>query len=201
MTNEQFFDWMKSLYGAFGKNAPALHVVAAAFKRVDSLPDGFFAFAAEQLEDRDTLPANLGRELRSSLWPQYLAQHPAKRAREDCPDCCNARVRFCWGNDVHSGRWQYFAVPCPSCQRGNRHAPATLHELLDHGVDIMPADYSGGPVGYDRDHGYGCLYPRGLMSGAQQPIPVGELADPRAAQRKRALSPEEREDYANAEAF
>lgn len=88
MDNQRFFDWMRNLYGAFGKNAPQAHVVTAAFNRVGNLPDRFFSYASERLQEREALPQNLGRELRSVLWPEFLTAHPELRSRaDDCPEC------------------------------------------------------------------------------------------------------------------
>ena len=88
MDNLQFLSWMKTLYGTFGKAASQAHVVDAAYRRVEGMPDAFFTFALEKLEDLDALPQNLGRELRTVLWPEYLAAHPEKRSYADtCPEC------------------------------------------------------------------------------------------------------------------
>jgi hypothetical protein len=88
MNNETFLGWMKNLYGTFGKPAPQLHVVTAAYQRVEGLPDRFFDFALERLQDREMLPQNLGRELRVVLWPEFLEAHPELRSHvADCPEC------------------------------------------------------------------------------------------------------------------
>ena len=88
MDNLRFFDWMKQLYGTFGKAAPQAHVVDAAYKRIEGLPDSFFPFAEEKLQDREMLPQNIGRELRTILWPEFLSVHPELRSYADyCPEC------------------------------------------------------------------------------------------------------------------
>jgi len=88
MDETQFLAWMKTLYGTFGKPPPQAHVVEAAYRRVEGLPDRFFAYALDRLQEREALPQNLGRDLRVVLWPDFLSAHPELRSRAgDCPEC------------------------------------------------------------------------------------------------------------------
>lgn len=100
MDRQGFTYWLQRIYAAFGKT-PNAATMSAVFRRVDGLPDGFFEYAAERLEDRETLPGNLGRELRHVLWPEYLEKNPQLRARTvGCRDCDPEMPGFFWAWDA-----------------------------------------------------------------------------------------------------
>ena len=89
MNKEVFAEWIRDMYATFGKAAPSQAIMAAVFRRIDSMPTGFLEYAQDRLQDRDTLPQNLGRELRNVLWPEYLQAHPEIRGRETVYGCNN----------------------------------------------------------------------------------------------------------------
>lgn len=201
MNRQTFDDAMTEVFAVFGLNPKAEGILGVWFRKVEFIPDEAVGYIAEQLCEGESLPRNVPLAMKR-LWFDWRAKNPQKVAREDCPHCRNTGVRQCWWDDVNTGRWVYFAVPCPVCQQGNPHCPESLHELEDRGVVIMPVDYSGGPVAFDRDHGYGCLHPVALdTSKPREKMHLGRLPDARAGQRTRALTDEERDDYAQAEAF
>lgn len=139
MDNQRFFDWMKNLYGAFGKNAPQAHVVTAAFGRVGTLPDGFFIFAAEKLQDREVLPQNLGRELHNVLWPEYRSMHPEICSYADnCPECDGrgAIVVRLADPEGRPGHGHDMAFPCV-CQVGQDEG-WTWERIHEAGYQIEP---------------------------------------------------------------
>lgn len=90
MNRQTFTDALRRIYAAHGKTFSDSVAVTSIFRRVDTLPDGFIAWAADKLEDSPDLPKNLGYHLKHSLWPDYLEANPGLRAsyrRDACPQC------------------------------------------------------------------------------------------------------------------
>lgn len=188
MTKLDFSDWLNSLYGSFGKAKPQPHVLESVYKRVETLPDGFFAFAMERLEDRDSLPANLGFELRRNLWSEYLQQNPSLLARHaeqvGCDNCRNSRAPgMLWAKDATG---HVYAFPCvcnatPSLAHLKHWTRAQLFGAgfsLDVFSNTAPADDS---LAFSR--------PKKLQG-------LGEIVDVAAKDRTRHLPAREREAYA-----
>lgn len=181
MDRQNFTYWLQRVYAAFGKT-PNAATMSAVFRRVDGLPDGFFEYAAERLEDREALPVNLGRELRRVLWPEYLEKKPGLRAREPQPGCNQCAggmpgIIWAYGHDGHR-----YALPCvcnslPSLAHlrhwTRREVEAAGLSLFD---STMPVQAGGN------------------AQSLQRPA-VGEVADGRARERMRHLPEQERVDY------
>jgi len=182
MDKVRFAEWIRGVYAAFGKAAPAQGVMAAVYRRIDGLPDGFLAFAAEQLEDRDSLPANLGRELRRVLWPEYLEKNPELRAREQprgCRECAGSPdpgIIWAWSRDGHR-----YALPCV-CNT----VPSLAHIQHWTLADVEAADL----LLYDP------LAPEVPERVTRRRVAVGQVEDNRARERVRHLPVQERVDYA-----
>ena len=171
MDNQRFFDWMKNLYGAFGKNAPQAHVVTAAFGRVGTLPDGFFIFAAEKLQDREVLPQNLGRELHTVLWPEYRSLHPEICSYADnCPECDGrgAIVVRLVDPQGRPGRGQDRAFPCV-CKEGQDKG-WTWERIRQAGYEIEPPAPQ--------------MEARARQALARLGVRLGEIPDDRQDQRR-----------------
>jgi hypothetical protein len=169
MDNQRFFDWMRNLYGAFGKNAPQAHVVTAAYNRVGNLPDGFFSFASEKLQDREVLPQNLGRELFSVLWPEYLTAHPELRSLADkCPECDGKGAIVVRLATDRPGRGKDMAFPCV-CQKGHDEG-WTWERIHEAGYQIeQPAPQ---------------MEEKARQALARLGVRLGEIPDDRADQRR-----------------
>lgn len=188
MDSLRFAEWMRTLYGTFGKNNPAQHVIHAVYHRVECLPDSFLAYAMERLEDREVLPANLGRELYRVLWPEYRSQHPELVAREDlrgCNACRTSMPGFIWGYQADGHRY-VFKCRCNDAPQFAHLGAWTPRQIVDAGYLLHDP-----------------LAPAGSQQEAQEPLPVGNIAEKktRANERTRALTDAELDDYAKAEAF
>lgn len=88
MEKTRFSNWMADVYAIFGRNRPQAEIMRVIYERVETLPDGFFDFAKGVISDYDDLPRNMGKLLKTVLWPEYLALHPELKSRADlCPEC------------------------------------------------------------------------------------------------------------------
>lgn len=73
--------------------------------------------------------------------------------------------------------------------------PVSLRELEEQGCEIMPVGYSGGQVAFDRDKGFGCLWPLGMdITAPRRKMRVGVTLC-QDYERLRHLTENEREDY------
>lgn len=89
----------------------------------------------------------------------------------------------------------HFMTPCPVCQQNETRMPMPLAELEAKGAVIMPVDYRGGPVSFDRDNGFGCLHPVSLdTSTPRKTMHVG-VNMKQDFKRVRHLPAGEREEY------
>ena len=182
MNSDQFCDWMKNLYGTFGKPPPQFHVTTAAYDRVCSLPDEFFRYALEKLQDREVLPQNLGRELRVVLWPDFLSVHPELRSHaDDCPECGGQGFIVMTLKDPQGrpGYGKTVGFQCV-CRAG-----------MDEGWTysrIKQAGYEQEP--FDNDRAV-----RSRQALADLGVKLGAVRDDRAFERMQRLSDAERYDY------
>lgn len=200
MRSEKFDDLIRQVYATFGRAMPNGDVKAVIWDKVRDVPDEAVPFLADQLCNRDELPRNVARAL-TEAWGAWKSANPARIVREHCPHCLDEGVFHCWAQEPGKGRWHKFAVPCPYCQTpedGSR-VPADLRAMKAAGVDIMPPDYAGGPVAYDRWRGYGCLWPVELDTSTPRPqmrVGVDMRQDDR---RVRHIPARERQDTVPAE--
>ncbi|MDR2503051.1 MAG: hypothetical protein LBD82_01485 [Deltaproteobacteria bacterium] len=107
-----------AIYAAHGRGVPSGPVLAAIWDRVDSLPDAFMRWAAGELREMETLPANLGLYLHKNLWPLWDEKNRPQQTDPEpsrCPDCTPPYALPGSGFWVwrHSGGslYRYFA-PC-----------------------------------------------------------------------------------------
>lgn len=200
MRQEKFDGMLRQVYATFGRTPPVGDVRAVIWDKIRDVPDEAAPFLADQLCNRDELPRNVARAL-TDAWGAWKSANPARIVREHCPHCLDEGVFHCWAQEPGNGRWHKFAVPCPYCQTpedGSR-VPADLRAMKAAGVDIMPPDYAGGPVAYDRQRGYGCLWPVELDTSTPRPqmrVGVDMRQDDR---RVRHIPARERQDVAQAE--
>lgn len=200
MRQEKFNALLRQVYATFGRTPPVSDVRDVIWDKIRDVPDEAVPFMADQLCNRDELPRNVARAL-SEAWGAWKSANPARIVREHCPHCLDEGVFHCWAQEPGNGRWHKFAVPCPYCQTpedGSR-VPADLRAMKAAGVDIMPPDYAGGPVAYDRWLGYGCLWPVDLDTGTPRPqmrVGVDMRQDGR---RVRHIPARERQDTVPAE--
>lgn len=200
MRQEKFDGMLRQVYATFGRTPPVGDVRAVIWDKIRDVPDEAAPFLADQLCNRDELPRNVARAL-AEAWGAWKSANPARIVREHCPHCLDEGVFHCWAQEPGNGRWHKFAVPCPYCQTpedGSR-VPADLRAMKAAGVDIMPPDYAGGPVAYDRWHGYGCLWPADLDTSTPRPqmrVGVDMRQDDR---RVRHIPARERQDVVQAE--
>lgn len=92
MDRAYFEELMGETFAAFQKADPKPPVLDAIFKQIDQFPDAFMDWAAEQMQDSDRLPLNIGRHMRRNLWPEWRASQisPATGGRSgdpQCPEC------------------------------------------------------------------------------------------------------------------
>lgn len=186
MEKLQFANWMQALYANFGKAAPSNAVLLAVYRRIESLPDGFLAFAAEKLEDYTTLPVNLGRELRRILWPEYLGRHPELRARDEercCRNCSPDVPGFFWAYEPNGKR---ILCKCVCNTAAFEFMPAMTHaHACELGLSLTDPTRVATPAN----------------PAFRRPPPVGQIHDSRAEERMRHLPDAERDDYGHAGAW
>ena len=89
-----------------------------------------------------------------------------------------------------------FGFPCPICQHDESREPVSIRELEAKGCVIMPVDYLGGAVAFDRDNNFGCLWPVSLDTSTPRPQMKVGGDHKQDFNRVRHLPPAEREDYA-----
>ena len=200
MRQEQFNALLRQVYATFGRTPPVSDVRDVIWDKIRDVPDEAVPFMADQLCNRDELPRNVARAL-TEAWGAWKSANPARIVREHCPHCLDEGVFHCWAQEPGNGRWHKFAVPCPYCQTpedGSR-VPADLRAMKAAGVDIMPPDYAGGPVAYDRWRGYGCLWPADLDTSTPRPQMRVGVDMRQDARRVRHIPARERQDTVPAE--
>lgn len=200
MRQEKFNALLRQVYATFGRTPPVSDVRDVIWDKIRDVPDEAVPFMADQLCNRDELPRNVARAL-TEAWGAWKSANPARIVREHCPHCLDEGVFHCWAQEPGNGRWHKFAVPCPYCQTpedGSR-VPADLRAMKAAGVDIMPPDYAGGPVAYDRWRGYGCLWPVDLDTGTPRPQMRVGVDMRQDASRVRHIPARERQDTVPAE--
>lgn len=150
MNYAHFEDKLREIYAAHGKNYPPPPLAAAIWKNVSELPDAFMGFAAEKIMDFEKLPTNLGRELRRSLWPDYLEKNPHLRTRHTPHGCDNCRAGragpgwiYAWEADGHALLLKCVCNPGRQGERG-----WTKRELLSEGFLLAEPGVANGEAGY-----------------------------------------------------
>ncbi len=193
MDKNQFSVTLSRLYALFGKGAVPQPVYNELWRRVEEYPDGVLPLVEARLETSERLPANLYREFHAA-WESWKERNPQQVVRTHCPDCGDKAGFWCWVKD-DAGTWTQFFSACPYCQNGGGRTYPTPQELRARGVEIMPLDYKGGPTAFDRDRGFGVLWPTGMEPSPQSrdAVRVGVPMSP-DPQRFAALPEQERED-------
>ena len=194
MKRETFQSGLDQIYDIFsGSRRPSSEAKVTWFGRLQHIPEEAVAFIVERICDMERLPANMTLAWKN-LWSDWRAANPSRIIRPYCQACGNAGARFLWAPAADGG-WRNFSVPCPACQSSESQPPVSLQELEEQGCVIMPVDYSGGQVAFDRDKGFGCLWPLGMdISTPRREMRVGVTLR-QDYKRLRHLPENEREDY------
>lgn len=193
MTEQAFSQLLGTVYATFGRPAPQGDVRTVIWLRVKHIPDEACAWIAAKLCDEDRLPQNMGRAV-AQAWDAWLLAHPERAARRQaCPDCVNGWLD-CWSE--RGGQWRHWMAPCPHC-RSRDGLAETRRQLAERGVVVMPAGYRGGPVMFDREHGFGVLWREPPSEGCGNARWDGVIPDMQPEPRRlRALSAAEHADAA-----
>ncbi len=197
MKREVFDTALEEIWAVFGYAKKNDDMRDVWFERVKHIPDEAVKFITDKLCDLESLPRNLPRAWQN-LWSDWKAANPKRIVPDaDCPACGNYAVRWGWAR-TEAGKWMQFAIPCPSCQPV-RHSGPTVDELERRDAVFMPPNYPGGPLAFDREKGFGVLWPLDTHSDApRRTMHIGRLPDASAEQRTRNLTDAERDDYAAA---
>ncbi|MDY6233288.1 MAG: hypothetical protein SPI23_01240 [Desulfovibrio sp.] len=206
MTPETFSAMLLEIYPCFGRQTPAGDVRAVIERKLRDVPDEAWRYMADQICSRDDLPRNMAKALLDA-WGAWKSANPDRIVREYCPHCRDKAVFHCWAWDERKACWHTFAIPCPYCQAqgGGRIHPSPAELGARKTQDgrpaalVMPPDYPGGPVAFDRDKRLGCLWPAGLDTGTPRPQMRVGVDMQQDARRLRHLPAAERQDAAPAE--
>lgn len=172
MNRDSFFSTLSRIYALFGKACVPQPVSGVLWERVAEWPDGVLELVEQRLELAERLPANLYREF-SAAWADWRAKNPQRIVKRHCPDCGDVAGWWCWQKEDNGG-WTHFFSPCPYCQTGGGRVYPTPQDLRRRDVVVMPVGYAGGPTAFDRDKGFGVLWPKGLdVSQPRQKMRVG----------------------------
>lgn len=121
MDRTLFDNLVKEVWASFGKPDPRPAMLVAAYKQVADYPDEFMLWAAEQMQDSDKLPVNLGRELRKSWYPGWKASQIQSVSMDQfvndmcgdpqCPECHGKGWFYVWRRGARPGTAPT-AIPC-----------------------------------------------------------------------------------------
>lgn len=201
MNGNTFFDMMKDIYAIFNRPVPpeSSPFVMSVWERTSHIPDEAVGYIVGQIADEERMPQNMGRAILRA-WESWQANNPGRMVHVRCHVCGDEGFFWCWKQDEETGKYRHFLSPCPACRKAEYPLPS-MQELRDSGIVVMPVDYAGGPVQFDRDSGLGALWPVGTQEGAgKRFVSVAEATpdmrlDPR---RCRVLSEAERADVVGA---
>ena len=181
MTEMTLQDSLEVIYSTFGRSVPSIPVVRAIRSRVCDIPDQAMGWIVTRICDEERLPSNVGLAIAHG-WNAWQRAHPRRIARGHCTAGCDNGHWHCWEKN-NTGKWVYFVSPCRSCRVRDVPIPS-VSDLKLAGVDVMPSGFSGGPLEYDRQRRYGCLWPlelqtaRGAAARVNLPEAVAAAADP-----------------------
>ncbi len=143
MNEFHFNEKLRMIYGTFSKAFPAQHIRDAIFKRVEDLPDAFMDFALKQLENQESLPANLGRHLREELWYDFLRKHPELKAKVTaCPECDNPDDPGTFWMLDGDGNYQHFNCACGASHAYKGKKGWTKREAMRAGYTLPQVPFS-----------------------------------------------------------
>lgn len=178
MRQDTLSDALASICAAFGRTAPSGVIRESVWSKVNHIPDEAVGWIVEQICDESKIPDNIGKAI-SQGWYAWQRANPQRLAKTRCESGCDSGWRHCW-RQGERGRWVYFVAPCPVCQKREERI-LSPKELEASGAVVMPTGYSGGPLAFDRDKGYGALWPAGLEAG--EPSRAREIARQRPDMR------------------
>ena len=167
MQMHSFKDGLDKIFDMFTyTKKPTAEQMTTWYDRLKHIPDEAVNYIVENLCDSEKLPSNMPLAWKN-LWGNWKSANPTKLVRNDCRFCGNTAARYCW-EEIGPDVWHMFAVPCPACQQSETRAPADLNALESSGIVIMPADFYGGPMAFDKENKFGCLWPVGLDTSTQR---------------------------------
>lgn len=182
MEKTHFSNWMADVYAIFGRNRPQAEIMRVIYERVETLPDDFFSYAKGVIADMDDLPRNMGKLLKTVLWPEYLGKHPELRSHADyCPECGAGGGWIVRRIINERGVGMDKSFPCV-CQVG-KDAGWTLERIKEAGYVIEEPD----PVNIEQ----------AKQALARLGIRLGEITDDRADERTARLPDYERANARN----
>lgn len=117
MTQDIFNRLCARIYAAFGKTAPAENTTIQTylFDRIGWIGDEYADKIAEQIEQLERMPANIGTEI---LKVYYQVGDVRKTERQTCEKCHNDSGWVWFVNKTYSAPNGY-SVRCPWCNGGS----------------------------------------------------------------------------------
>lgn len=162
LTQSAFDEALHMIFDPFGKPCPKFDSAhrAAIYEKCSHMSDRAVLWAAETISNGEKIPANLGAAV-CNLHTRWLETNPDEaRKHKPCSTCHGNLWLDVWRQNGNS--WRHGVSRCPAC-----HGGPPVHELERDGVVVMPVGYKGGALLFDRDHGYGALYPVNTIAAAR----------------------------------
>ena len=214
MNGALFEDMARTIYATFGRTPPQADIQSVLFRQVRHIPDEACAYLTARICDLDRLPQNLGRELRNAWadWRAAHPRRAARRDCPDCrnagvrhvwgptetgwrhfavpcPACApgagpEAERRAPDHRGGDADRASFSASAADGTAPFSASPETSLRALERLGCRVMPPDYPGGPVAFDRDNGFGRFWPLGLDAARPRRtlrVGVDMRPDPRRA--------------------
>lgn len=178
MNGDTFYSMMRNMYAVFNRPVPpdSSPFIMSVWERVQHIPDEAVPYIVAQVADEERMPQNMGRAILRA-WESWQANNPFRVAHDRCEVCGDEGFFWCWKRDG-KGRHRHFLSPCPACRRAEYPLPSA-RELAERGFVVMPAGYEGGPLLFDRNAGFGSLWPENTRQGAGRRL----VADARSGRR------------------
>lgn len=197
MNGDTFYGMMKNIYAVFNRPVPpdSSPFIMSVWERVHHIPDEAVPYIVTQVADEDRMPQNMGKAILRA-WESWQANNPSRMVHDRCEVCGDEGFFWCWKREEKTGKYQHFLSPCPACHKADYPLPS-VRELTERGFVVMPVGYEGGPLLFDRNSGFGFLWPENARQGEGRRLVAGvqsgrdRCPDPR---RFRAMSEAERTD-------
>lgn len=155
MTESTVYDVLCEIYAVFQRTAPArsARIVSKLAEKCEDIPDYVAEYIEDSVTQQKTLPVNIVQAFRDA-WNAYCLANPeAGGERSSCPVCGGAGGWEAW-EPMEGGAWMHhFFALCPKCRprKDGRKYPHP-YELQKRGVLVMPSDYYGGRLAFEKAH-------------------------------------------------
>lgn len=171
MTEQTVFDVLGEIYTVFQRTAPARssRIVSKIAEKCEDIPDYAAGYIEDQISLLNTMPSNFVKAFREA-WNSYqAASGDASGEGQKCPVCGGAGGWEAW-EPMEGGWWHHFFALCPKCRprKDGGKYPHPL-ELQKRGVLVMPSDFFGGRLAFEKAHG---LNPMGTTDISRVPAEV-----------------------------